>query len=740
MKRNDLLSAILDAILACLMAIAGAGCLATAFSLEADMTAVALTAAVSAALISAFVRLRRGWVLLLLTALAGALLLPWPELKSSLFALLHEISTLYHWAYGWEIPEALLEYEPSDVTLVLQTVAACTAALAGFSLAKRLHPLAVLAVLLPVFPCIVVTDTVPSDGYLLLAILTVSLLVLTHHARQVSARQANRLTALLLIPVVLAGTLLFVKNPRTAYRQPNVEKGLFSVIEKLGSYLPFMNENPGGGNIPSYQAAYTVQLESAGSRDQDFMKVLEIVVSQTGPLYLRGRSYAGYTGLSWKAWQGSETLTSPKSDYLAERSQTIQIVNLLAQNAQHFPYYPGKALTLVDGAVESGGQESALYSFRPLQEGWNLIWLRKNGTVTVKTASFAGLEQYLELPEETTQRALPHLWEAGVTDGLSIVQTAQRIGEYVENIAEYSLNTGRMPEDETDFALWFLDSGSTGYCVHFASAATVLLRAAGIPARYVEGYLVDAEAGQTTAVRGSNAHAWTEYYVPDVGWVILEATPGEGLPIQLPTEPTGPTDPTDPTEPTEPSNPTEPSDPTVPTGPSDPTEPTAPTLPPKPTDPTGPSGTTQPTQPTGPTEPVQTTGPAATEPTPEPPAPRDFTWLKELLRFAAVALAILAAVIGQWKLRLTLRRKAMAGNAWAALRRRWRYTCLLARLCCHRPPKALLELMKKAKFSQHALSDRELRRFDRYCDACIHGLKGHPWPLRALYRLVLAAW
>ena len=41
-----------------------------------------------------------------------------------------------------------------------------------------------------------------------------------------------------------------------------------------------------------------------------------------------------------------------------------------------------------------------------------------------------------------------------------------------------------------DFATWFLQEAKSGYCVHFATTGTVLLRALGIPARYAEGYIV----------------------------------------------------------------------------------------------------------------------------------------------------------------------------------------------------------------------------------------------------------
>ena len=77
----------------------------------------------------------------------------------------------------------------------------------------------------------------------------------------------------------------------------------------------------------------------------------------------------------------------------------------------------------------------------------------------------------------------------------------------------------------------FLTRSQAGYSVHYATAAAMMFRYYGIPARYVEGYLVtpeDAasmEAGEPYALDDSHAHAWVEYYQDGVGWLPFETTP-----------------------------------------------------------------------------------------------------------------------------------------------------------------------------------------------------------------------
>jgi transglutaminase-like putative cysteine protease len=73
----------------------------------------------------------------------------------------------------------------------------------------------------------------------------------------------------------------------------------------------------------------------------------------------------------------------------------------------------------------------------------------------------------------------------------------------------------------------FLFRQPAGHCEFFASAAVLLLRAAGVPARYVTGFRGGEwnPIGGYVAVRGERAHAWAEAFVAGVGWTRVDATP-----------------------------------------------------------------------------------------------------------------------------------------------------------------------------------------------------------------------
>ena len=79
----------------------------------------------------------------------------------------------------------------------------------------------------------------------------------------------------------------------------------------------------------------------------------------------------------------------------------------------------------------------------------------------------------------------------------------------------------------------FLSSSHAGHCEYFATAATLLLRAAGIPARYATGFSVQeySQLEGVYLVRLRHAHAWTRAYV-DGRWIDTDTTPPAWLAIE----------------------------------------------------------------------------------------------------------------------------------------------------------------------------------------------------------------
>lgn len=90
-----------------------------------------------------------------------------------------------------------------------------------------------------------------------------------------------------------------------------------------------------------------------------------------------------------------------------------------------------------------------------------------------------------------------------------------------------------------DPAASFLFGDLTGYCVHFAYAATYLYRSLGIPARVGVGYSVPSAnraGGSALLIQAVNGHAWPEIYLDGLGWVIVDPAPRQTL-VDMSVEP-----------------------------------------------------------------------------------------------------------------------------------------------------------------------------------------------------------
>lgn len=87
----------------------------------------------------------------------------------------------------------------------------------------------------------------------------------------------------------------------------------------------------------------------------------------------------------------------------------------------------------------------------------------------------------------------------------------------------YSLSPPALRGDTID---QFLFESRQGFCEHYAASFTVLMRAAGIPARIVTGYQGGEinPVDQILTVRQRDAHAWTEVWLPEQGWIRIDPT------------------------------------------------------------------------------------------------------------------------------------------------------------------------------------------------------------------------
>lgn len=99
---------------------------------------------------------------------------------------------------------------------------------------------------------------------------------------------------------------------------------------------------------------------------------------------------------------------------------------------------------------------------------------------------------------------------------------------------KYSQHLNVLPAGE-EYIEYFLFNQKRGYCEHYATAGTILLRMKGIPARYASGYFIrpsefnveydkSGNKKYVAYVKDYNAHAWTEVYKAGFGWLPFDMT------------------------------------------------------------------------------------------------------------------------------------------------------------------------------------------------------------------------
>lgn len=698
MKHEKWLSCLTGAGLAFALALAGAGCLVTAFYLQpVSLAAVAIIYGAWALLCAVCFTVRHG----VLGLAAGGALLMGCLLREGrtilqIEALIHKISRFYDAAYGvgvvsWsgkdlsEVPVNGALLLIGGIVILLTVWAVCRRKTAFFAVGIGFLPLAA---------CFVVTDTIPDPLYVWLMAASMVLLLLPQAVRKKDSREGLRLTALLLIPVLLASMLLFWCNPRETYWD-RLEQVRSKVINWVDA-LPFVEITPDGNlSIGSDSSGPKEDLRNVGPKALRRTPVMDVIVPKTDFIYLRGQSLDVYSGVGWDA---SPVSTGEDPYFPSKNMESIGLVTISTRMyhvRRYVPYYADKYI-LKNGEVENKG-DSQEYHYRMLKP--------VSGGIFTETGSILG--QCLKLPDSTRKAAEDILDQvfAGVGRPQGVRQVAQALQNYVQDSARYSLDTPRMPAEETDFAIWFLRRSETGYCVHFATALAVLLRAADIPARYVTGYAFEARGGMKTIVRASDAHAWVEYMDPHTGWTVLDATPEDWTQQDAQT--------TTPTEVTEP----------VVTGPTEPTGETVPTE------------TTQPD--TEPEETTQATTPnSGAEPGGEQKTNSRWLLTAEVLLWIIGGLTVM---IGQYGIRRAVKlRKMRKGHRNRRAMAMWQETKRMARLTGQKLPEDLRALAEKAKFSQHTLTAAELLEFKLWLENANNKLNEKPWITRVIIRLVWA--
>lgn len=245
----------------------------------------------------------------------------------------------------------------------------------------------------------------------------------------------------------------------------------------------------------------------------------------TGPpaasdLYWRGPVLSNFNGRSWTREPGMRRRVSDSLEFLGESTEYRVMLE---------PHGRRWAFALDMPEQWSGRRDVVMGSDYQLRVFFaDAVENRIDYRVTSYT-SYRAMEpltaneqaQFRRLPEDSNPRtrALAASWLADDPTADQIIERALDVfrgDDFFYTLTPPAL--GRHTADE------FIFETREGFCEHYASAFTIMMRAAGLPARVVTGY----QGGELNAIgeyyiiRQSDAHAWTEVWLEDRGWVRVD--------------------------------------------------------------------------------------------------------------------------------------------------------------------------------------------------------------------------
>lgn len=265
------------------------------------------------------------------------------------------------------------------------------------------------------------------------------------------------------------------------------------------------------------------------------------------PYYLRGTVKDMYTGSYWK-----------KSTSDSKKVNTGQEISSLIGDDSRIKEYKDVVATIYPQSINTVSIfnlwkpykieiNTDSYSFdgsgditSSLSRAKNKVYIVSSKAPVIYSDEFSSNERrrgnrpysesfypYLELPDNLPDRVKS--LAVNITEKYSKdFQKAEAIQDYLRANFPYTLETSSVP-DGRDFVDYFLFDEKKGYCTYYASAMAVMSRVAGIPSRYVEGFIIEDKDLGTDGmynVTAAKAHAWVELYFDGYGWIKFEPTAG----------------------------------------------------------------------------------------------------------------------------------------------------------------------------------------------------------------------
>ena len=374
-------------------------------------------------------------------------------------------------------------------------------------------------------------------------------------SRSVRLETGRRRTAVLRMCLLILCTLLIPVFAFSASRFYDANTRLFRHLE-LYFLRVGMRQNQ-GREMMLLSSSVNLRATLHPRLHGDPAKVLLRARSESAPGYLRGGVYTSYQNGRWSGKNTvSELQAIRRATVLSDSTFFIRSYpgapDSVPDNPRDPPKPPLRRMDLYfDGLLTRGTIPAPGNTYRldAVADGAELTghgifqlkqWKRDGGCTLFTTTSSPFPAYYGPEMDAALFRELTHLPDSvsgplrKMASRLVAVRSFGSPREKIEFLTaflnrrcRYSLDFSP-PRDGRDPVLFFLESGRKGHCELFASSAALLLRAMGIPTRYVTGLICEERhpySGYYLS-RAADAHAWCEAWLSDEKrWIAVEATP-----------------------------------------------------------------------------------------------------------------------------------------------------------------------------------------------------------------------
>ncbi len=324
--------------------------------------------------------------------------------------------------------------------------------------------------------------------------------LVAHGDSLLTTRAALRLSARALLMAIPLALACFAFFPRIA--------GHFWALQRTPSATTGLTDEMSPGNIDKLATEY----------EPVFRVRFEGPPPARAALYWRGPVLNSFDGFTWRRERGRVY----HAETLERLGQPFRYHVTLEPTNQNwlFTLDTVDAIPLRDAYLSHDRQLTAA---TPVTSTLGYDAVSHLQTRSVSELSTLGRRYETRLPADRNPRARALALEMRARSASDREYARAVLDWFRANGLEYTLEPGTTSIDSVDTTLF---DSKRGFCGHFASAYATMMRAAGVPARIVTGYLGGEwnPVGGYLIVRQSEAHAWTEVWLEGQGWTRIDPT------------------------------------------------------------------------------------------------------------------------------------------------------------------------------------------------------------------------